>query len=214
MKKILSLFLCLAIVGCSGGGASKVTEQNNVAENKQVTKVTETKPELKVESNTPKTTTPTTTLAPATTTPATTTPATTTPAATSPATTSPAITTPETTTPATTTATTTPATTTPSTEKSSTSTTTELPPDTSATGEDTETTGGVGIIPGGTSNVVETNPENENKFDFVLNKNSDIFHKFDCDSVARMKESNKIYKTSTKDEIIDMGYRACKICNP
>ncbi|GEM_PF-4354253 len=58
MKKLLALFLCLSIVGCSGGGAPQVSEQNTADESKQVTKATDTKPELKAEVTTPSTTAP------------------------------------------------------------------------------------------------------------------------------------------------------------
>ena len=49
---------------------------------------------------------------------------------------------------------------------------------------------------------------------YILNKNTMVFHKPGCSSVTRMKESNKIYFTGTRDEAIEEGYRPCKNCDP
>ena len=50
--------------------------------------------------------------------------------------------------------------------------------------------------------------------DYILNKNTDKFHHTWCSSVNRMKESNKIYFTGNRDDVINQGYDPCKNCNP
>ncbi|WP_019227482.1 ComEC/Rec2 family competence protein [Sedimentibacter sp. B4] len=48
---------------------------------------------------------------------------------------------------------------------------------------------------------------------YVGNKNSLVFHKTDCSSVADMKESNKIFFT-IRQNAVDQGYTPCGRCNP
>jgi len=48
---------------------------------------------------------------------------------------------------------------------------------------------------------------------YVGSRNSNIYHVLSCSSAKRIKESNKIYFTSSK-EARSKGYRACKICKP
>lgn len=50
--------------------------------------------------------------------------------------------------------------------------------------------------------------------DYVLNTNSKKFHYTWCDSVDQMSEKNKAFHTGTRDEVVAMGYKACKNCNP
>ena len=50
--------------------------------------------------------------------------------------------------------------------------------------------------------------------DYIINKNSGIFHRPDCPSVKRMNESNKIYFTGTREELISRGNTPCKNCRP
>ncbi len=50
--------------------------------------------------------------------------------------------------------------------------------------------------------------------EYVLNTNTKRFHYPDCDSVKAMKEKNKRVITSSREEIIDMGYQPCAVCNP
>lgn len=57
-------------------------------------------------------------------------------------------------------------------------------------------------------------PNRSNEMDYILNKNSKIFHYPGCKSVKRMKESNKIYFTGTREEVIGKGYDPCQNCNP
>ena len=50
--------------------------------------------------------------------------------------------------------------------------------------------------------------------DYVLNKNTKKFHYTSCSSVSDMKESNKLFHTGTRDEVIAMGYKPCGRCKP
>ncbi|MBR6510345.1 MAG: hypothetical protein IKT38_07045 [Clostridia bacterium] len=56
-------------------------------------------------------------------------------------------------------------------------------------------------------------PKENSDNKYCVNKNSGVFHKISCDSVSKMKETNKIY-LKDKSEAILKGYKACKICNP
>jgi len=49
---------------------------------------------------------------------------------------------------------------------------------------------------------------------YVLNKNTKKFHYSGCSSVRRMKESNKVYYSGTRSELIKRGYSPCGRCNP
>lgn len=49
---------------------------------------------------------------------------------------------------------------------------------------------------------------------FILNTNSKIFHKVDCDSVSKMSEKNREAVTLTREELIQQGYTPCGYCNP
>ncbi len=49
---------------------------------------------------------------------------------------------------------------------------------------------------------------------YVVNTNSRKLHDPSCDSVKDMKEKNKMYYESTRDELIQQGYDPCKRCNP
>ncbi len=50
--------------------------------------------------------------------------------------------------------------------------------------------------------------------DYILNANTRKFHYPSCRSVKQMKESNKIYFTGTRDEVIAKGYKPCGNCHP
>ena len=54
----------------------------------------------------------------------------------------------------------------------------------------------------------------ETKYDYVLNKNTKVFHYYYCSSVSKMKEKNKKEITATRDEMINKGYKPCGRCNP
>ncbi len=50
--------------------------------------------------------------------------------------------------------------------------------------------------------------------DYVLNTNTHKFHYPECDSVKDMKEKNKKFVTSTREDIISQGYEPCQRCKP
>lgn len=49
---------------------------------------------------------------------------------------------------------------------------------------------------------------------YVGNKNTGKFHLPSCSSVSDMKESNKLYWTGSRDELIAQGYVPCARCHP
>lgn len=70
-----------------------------------------------------------------------------------------------------------------------------------------------------TDNVSEEEVEEESaavepETSYVINKNSGVFHRPDCGSVDKMKESNKIYSEDSRDELVKEGYSPCGNCNP
>lgn len=50
--------------------------------------------------------------------------------------------------------------------------------------------------------------------DYILNRNTHKFHLPDCDSVADMKEKNKVHFAGDREEAVSQGYEPCKRCNP
>ena len=51
-------------------------------------------------------------------------------------------------------------------------------------------------------------------YQYVLNKNSGVFHYSWCASVKRMSVRNRVYFTGTRNQVVAMGYRACHNCKP
>ena len=49
---------------------------------------------------------------------------------------------------------------------------------------------------------------------YVLNTSSHKFHKPDCSTVKKMKETNKKIVTESRTQLLSEGYTPCKICNP
>lgn len=49
---------------------------------------------------------------------------------------------------------------------------------------------------------------------YVINRSSKIFHYAWCSSVSQMKESNKMYSTASRTDLVSQGYSACKRCCP
>lgn len=49
---------------------------------------------------------------------------------------------------------------------------------------------------------------------YILNTNTKKFHFVECKSVKKMKESNKLEYTGTRDEVIAQGYSPCGNCHP
>lgn len=56
--------------------------------------------------------------------------------------------------------------------------------------------------------------ENVQQITYIINVNSGKFHKPSCYSVDRMKDSNKMEYTGTREELLDQGYSPCENCNP
>lgn len=90
--------------------------------------------------------------------------------------------------------------------------------DKSASEEDVMTPGGSIIIP---STTVTPDPEPEQSTDtqpsgtdYVVNTNTGKFHYPSCSSVKKMKESNKMFYTGTRDDLVSQGYSPCGNCHP
>lgn len=49
---------------------------------------------------------------------------------------------------------------------------------------------------------------------YVLNTNTKKFHYPNCHDVSKIKDSNKRYMDGSRDQIMSMGYKPCKHCNP
>ena len=49
---------------------------------------------------------------------------------------------------------------------------------------------------------------------YVLNTNTKKFHTPDCRSVKQIKDKNRQDYSGSRDDVIAMGYKPCKICNP
>lgn len=49
---------------------------------------------------------------------------------------------------------------------------------------------------------------------YICNTNSKIFHDPGCSGVSRISEKNRLSVTYTRDEVINMGYSPCNMCNP
>lgn len=54
----------------------------------------------------------------------------------------------------------------------------------------------------------------ESDMTYILNTNSIKFHKEDCSSVSKIKDSNKEIFTGKREELITQGYEPCGICKP
>lgn len=55
-------------------------------------------------------------------------------------------------------------------------------------------------------------PANTNTY--IVNRNTKKFHYTWCSSVKQMKESNKMYVTTTRADLVSQGYSPCKRCCP
>ena len=49
---------------------------------------------------------------------------------------------------------------------------------------------------------------------YIVNRNTRKFHKPNCSSVKRMKESNKIHYNGSREKLIDNGFEPCGNCRP
>lgn len=59
----------------------------------------------------------------------------------------------------------------------------------------------------------QTNAPNKNMDYYVGNLDDHLFHEPNCREAKKLTAGNRIY-FDTRDEAIDAGYRACKICRP
>ena len=50
--------------------------------------------------------------------------------------------------------------------------------------------------------------------EYILNKNSRVFHYPDCEGALQMKEKNREYSADTRESLIERGYRPCGMCKP
>lgn len=90
--------------------------------------------------------------------------------------------------------------------------------DKTASAEDVMTPGGNTIVP---PPAVSPDPEPEQGddtqatgTDYVVNTNTGKFHYPSCPSVKKMKESNKMFYTGTRDDLVSQGYSPCGNCHP
>ena len=88
--------------------------------------------------------------------------------------------------------------------------------DKSASKEDILTPGGIVASPPPATQKPETvqNTAPSAGTDYIVNINTGKFHYPSCSSVKKMKESNKMYYTGTRDELVSKGYSPCGNCNP
>ena len=56
--------------------------------------------------------------------------------------------------------------------------------------------------------------EMEQSFQYVCNTNTKKFHYPDCNSVAQMKEENRLVTNLDREELLAEGYEPCGNCNP
>lgn len=49
---------------------------------------------------------------------------------------------------------------------------------------------------------------------YIVNDNSKKFHRISCSSVKKMSSNNRVVLVGSKDELVNKGYAACKVCNP
>ena len=69
-------------------------------------------------------------------------------------------------------------------------------------------------LPESVAEGIEESTAGEPQITFIANTNTKKFHNPDCSSVSDMKESNKLYFTGTREELIEQGYQPCKRCKP
>lgn len=83
---------------------------------------------------------------------------------------------------------------------------------------DTDTFGGIGGNSTHKSDADGTEPyfheEDQNGQDYVVNKNTKKFHYPQCTGTDDIKEQNRWEYHGTRDDLIEMGYVPCKLCNP
>lgn len=86
--------------------------------------------------------------------------------------------------------------------------------DKSASKEDILTPGGIVVSPPPATQDTIQNDAPSAGTDYIVNTNTGKFHYPSCRSVKQMKESNKMYYTGTRDDLISRGYDPCGNCHP
>lgn len=91
--------------------------------------------------------------------------------------------------------------------KTTSSNTTEKPGDSNQSGTADKNSASQPVVqePAATTSAAQT---------YICNTNTKKFHYPSCGSVSQMKESNKQEVTTTREDLISMGYEPCKKCNP
>lgn len=54
----------------------------------------------------------------------------------------------------------------------------------------------------------------EESYTYILDTNTKVFHRQNCSSAKRIKDSSRSSATGTRDEIIEKGYSPCGLCKP
>ena len=49
---------------------------------------------------------------------------------------------------------------------------------------------------------------------YILNTNTMVFHLPSCPSTEKMKDSNKLFSSQTRESLISAGYKPCGNCSP
>lgn len=64
-----------------------------------------------------------------------------------------------------------------------------------------------------TTKIKETIPTTQ-EINYIVNTSTGKFHYPDCPSVDQMIESNKLYYSGNKEDLLEYGYSSCGRCNP
>lgn len=65
-----------------------------------------------------------------------------------------------------------------------------------------------------TSAITESPGTQSEEATYIINHNSGIFHRPDCSSVEKIKPKYREEVTCPREELIEQGYAACKLCKP
>lgn len=68
--------------------------------------------------------------------------------------------------------------------------------------------------PGIYTEQTKESPVNAADYKYILNTNSKLIHKPDCESVLKMSDENKEYTNMDIESLEEAGYRPCHNCNP
>lgn len=83
---------------------------------------------------------------------------------------------------------------------------------------DADTFGGIGGNSTHKTDVDGTEPysheDDQNGQDYIVNKNTKKFHYPQCTGADDIKEKNRWEYHGTRDDLIEMGYVPCQLCNP